>query len=139
MVPRLVRFLARLKLQITIAMSVSVFLSNLSTALQSSAGQAAQEGGALQSALQQGDISTAQNALASIQSSTKSSSQSQASSPQPDNSQLNQAMEDLQTALLTGNISGAQSAFTALQAAFQQMTGGPASQAVSGGTFSALA
>jgi hypothetical protein len=67
------------------------------------------------SALQSGDLSTAQSALASFQQQLQSSSQASSSQPFGNNSQANQDYQSLATALKSGDTSAAQQAFANLK------------------------
>ncbi|HTI98832.1 MAG TPA: hypothetical protein VL527_08000, partial [Dongiaceae bacterium] len=73
---------------------------------------------ALGTALQSGDLSSAQSALANLQqtvSGNSSTSTTSASQPFGKNSQANSDFQTLTSALQSGDLSGAQQAFTSLQ------------------------
>ena len=90
--------------------SISSSSQNVSqTNLQAAFKQRSQDMNALQSALQNGDISAAQTAFATVQKNMPTSGQGSQSGPS------SQAMQSLQSALQKGDISGAQTAFTSLQ------------------------
>src|SRR5664280_393361 len=81
--------------------------------IQSSFKKQSQDFKALQSALQSGDLTSAQQAFASLQKDRPNSTQAAAttSNASGQNSPLANDFQALQTALQTGDISSAQSAF----------------------------
>jgi hypothetical protein len=70
---------------------------------------------ALGSALQSGDISSAQSALSTFQQALQGASQTTASQPFGKNAQATTDYESLTSSLKSGNLTGAQKAFTSLQ------------------------
>jgi outer membrane protein assembly factor BamD (BamD/ComL family) len=92
---------------------------NQTTNQQSGYTQIAQNFQAIGSALQSGDLSSAQSALAAFQQALQGNSQSnsQTSSSQPfgKNSQANKDYQNLTSALQSGNLSTAQKAYASLQ------------------------
>jgi hypothetical protein len=70
---------------------------------------------AIGNALQSGDVSTAQSALATFQRNLPGNSQSPSSQPFGGNSQANTDYNSLAGALQSGDLSGAQQAFASLQ------------------------
>lgn len=82
---------------------------------QNGYGQFGQDFNAIGSALQSGDLSTAQSALATFQQDLQGNSQTPASQPFGKNSQANTAYQSLVSALQSGNLSDAQKAFGSLQ------------------------
>jgi ribosomal protein S20 len=99
--------------------SVSSAQNTYQTDVQSAWKQRAQDFKALQSALQSGDISSAQQAFAALQKDQQSSSQAtsatSATSATGQNSQLANDFQALQSALSSGDLSSAQQAFSALK------------------------
>ena len=104
--------------------NVSSTLTPYQPVVQSPWQQRAQDFKALQSALQSGDLSGAQQAFAALQNNQQTSTQaanpSGASSP---TSQLATDFQSLQTALQAGNLSGAQTAFAAVKQDMQSAGG----------------
>ena len=82
------------------------------TSVQSSFNQRAQDFKALQTALQSGDVTSAQQAFASMQKDMQNSSQAAGatSNPSGQSSQISTDFGTLQSALQSGDLSGAQSA-----------------------------
>jgi hypothetical protein len=70
---------------------------------------------AIGNALQSGNLSSAQSALAAFQQDLPGSSQSPSKQPFGNNSQANTDYQGLTSALQSGDLSGAQKAFTNLQ------------------------
>lgn len=105
---------------------VSSTANPYSTRPQNGSSQAAQAFQAIGSALQSGNLSTAQSALATFQQDLASSSSASASSPsnQPfgSNSQANTSFQSLVSALQAGNLSGAQSAYSSVQDGLKSST-----------------
>ena len=96
--------------------SVSSTLNTYQPDVQSAWRQRTQDFKALQTALQSGDLSGAQQAFAAMQKDQQNSSQAtQASSASSQNSQDAKDFQALQTAFSSGDLSGAQQAFAALQ------------------------
>ena len=87
------------------------------TSVQSSFKQDAQDFKALQTALQSGDVTSAQQAFASLQKDMQKSSPAAAatSTPSGQSSPISTDFQTLQTALQSGDLSGAQSAFATLK------------------------
>jgi|ERR1035437_1083005 iron uptake system EfeUOB component EfeO/EfeM len=87
------------------------------TSVQSSFKQRAQDFKALQTALQSGDVTTAQQAFASLQKDMQTSSKAAGatSNQSSQTSQLGADFQTLQSALQSGDLSGAQSAFATLK------------------------
>jgi hypothetical protein len=85
--------------------------------------QRRQDFNSLASALQSGDLSSAQSALAAFQKDLPSTSQANASQPFGQNSQANTDFQRLQSALQSGDLSGAQKAFASLKTDFQPAQG----------------
>jgi hypothetical protein len=67
------------------------------------------------SALQAGDLSTAQSALATFQQDLQGNSQASANQPFGKNSQANNDFQSLTSALQAGDVKAAQTAFASLQ------------------------
>jgi hypothetical protein len=99
--------------------SVSSATNPYQTTNQNGFAQIAQAFQAVGSALQSGDLSTAQSALASfqqtLQAGAQSNSQTSANQPFGKNSQANTDYQNLTSALQSGSLSGAQQAYTSLQ------------------------
>ncbi|HXP60911.1 MAG TPA: hypothetical protein VN829_10495 [Dongiaceae bacterium] len=95
--------------------SVSSTTSQYQTGVQSPWQQWAKDFNALQSALQNGDLSGAQQAFVSLQQNQQSSSPGSASTASSQNTQLASAFQALQSALSSGNLSQAQQAFASVQ------------------------
>ena len=96
--------------------SVSPALNSYQQEVQSPWKQRAKDFNALQSALQAGDLSGAQEAFAALQKDQPNSSQAaQASSASSQNSQGAKDFQALQSALSSGDLSGAQQAFASLK------------------------
>ena len=70
---------------------------------------------AIGSALQSGDLSTAQSALAAFQQNEPAGSQSATTQPFGKNSQANTDYQTLTAALQSGDLTGAQKAFSSIQ------------------------
>ena len=82
---------------------------------QNGYGQFIQDFQAIGSALQSGDLSSAQSALATFQQNLQGNSQTTSSQPFGQNSQANSDYQNLVSALQSGNLSNAQQAFASLQ------------------------
>jgi len=82
---------------------------------QNGFGQFVQDFQAIGSALQSGDLSTAQSALATFQQDLQGNSQTSSIQPFGKNSQANSDYQNLVSALQSGNLSNAQQAFASLQ------------------------
>jgi hypothetical protein len=78
-------------------------------------GQIARDFHALGSALQSGNLSTAQNALSLFQQDLQSNTQTAAGAPFGQNTQANSDYKNLTSALQSGNLTTAQKAFASLQ------------------------
>ena len=85
------------------------------TNYQAGYGQMVQNFDAVGSALQSGDLATAQSALTTFQQALPGSSSTSASQPFGKNSQANTDYQSLTSSLQSGNLAGAQKAFTSLQ------------------------
>jgi DNA-binding FadR family transcriptional regulator len=70
---------------------------------------------AIGSALQSGDLTTAQSALATFQQDLQTTSQTSASQPFGQNSQANKDYQSLASALQSGDLAAAKKAFASLQ------------------------
>ncbi len=86
---------------------------------QSDLGKIFQDFGAIGSALQSGNLSTAQSALAAFQQAVQGSSQTSSSQPFGSNSQANSDYQTLVSSLQSGDLSSAQKAFASLQTDLQ--------------------
>jgi hypothetical protein len=95
--------------------SVSSATSPYQTTNQTGPSQLIQDFNAVGSALQSGDLSSAQSALATLQQNLPTTSQTSATQPFGNNGQANTDYQSLTTALQTGNLSGAQKAYASLQ------------------------
>jgi hypothetical protein len=95
--------------------SVSSTTNLYQPANQNGFGQFVQDFQAIGSALQSGDLSTAQSALATFQQDLQGNSQTSSSQPFGKNSQANSDYQNLVSALQSGNLSNAQQAFASLQ------------------------
>jgi hypothetical protein len=82
---------------------------------QDDVSQSVQDFQSIGSALQSGDLSTAQSALATFQKDLQSNSQTSASQPFGKNRQANTDYQSLTSALQSGDLSGAQKAFSSLK------------------------
>jgi hypothetical protein len=82
---------------------------------QAGYGQMVQNFNAIGSALQAGDLTTAQSALTTFQQALPGSSSTSASQPFGKNSQANTDYQSLTSSLQSGNLASAQKAFTSLQ------------------------
>jgi outer membrane protein assembly factor BamD (BamD/ComL family) len=115
-------------------MSISAISSSGSSPIssQTSANPLAQDMKTLQSALQQGNTSTAQTAFASLEKDLASSPGGTPAATSP----LGKALQSLSTALQSGSASTAQTAFSALQTAMKtghhHHRGGQSAAALSG-------
>ena len=85
------------------------------TNYQAGYGQMVQNFDAVGSALQSGDLATAQSALTTFQQALPGSSSTSASQPFGKNSQANTDYQSLTSSLQSGNLASAQKAFTSLQ------------------------
>jgi outer membrane protein assembly factor BamD (BamD/ComL family) len=95
--------------------SISSATNPYQTTNQNNIGQFVQDFKAIGSALQSGNLSTAQSALATFQQALPGNSQTSSSQPFGSNTQANTAYQSLTTALQSGNLSTAQQAFASLQ------------------------
>jgi len=95
--------------------SVASATSPYQTTNQSGFSQLVQNFNAIGTALQSGDLSSAQSALTTFQQSVQGSSQATASQPFGKNSQANTDYQSLTSSLQSGNLASAQKAFTSLQ------------------------
>ena len=95
--------------------SVSSTTNPYQTANQNGLTQFIQDFNSLGSALQSGDVSTAQSALATFQQDLPGNSQTQTNQPFGKNSQANTDYQNLTAALQSGDLNGAQKAFASLQ------------------------
>ena len=96
--------------------SVSSAASQYQSAGQNSIGPIAQSFQSIGSALQSGDLSRAQGALASFQQKLETSSPSSASQPFGKSGPASTDYQTLTTALKSGDLSSAQQAYSSLQA-----------------------
>jgi hypothetical protein len=104
--------------------SVSSIANPYQTTNQNGFGQFLQDFKALGGALQSGNLSTAQSALATFQQDLQSnapaaSSQTSANQPFGKNTQANTDFQNLASALQSGDLSSAQKAFASLQTDLQ--------------------
>lgn len=100
--------------------SVSSATNPYQTDTQNPWQQRAQDFKTLQSALQAGDLATAQQAFSSLKQSQPSASPAaSASGASNQNSQVSNDFQALQSALSTGNLSSAQQAFSSLKQSMQ--------------------
>jgi len=90
-------------------------MSNIPSVSSSAKGQITQDFQALGSALQAGNLSHAQSALATFEQALQASSKISASEPFGKNSQANTDFQKLTGALNSGSLTSAQSAFSSLQ------------------------
>jgi len=95
--------------------SVSPVTNPCQTNYQAGYGQMVQNFDAVGSALQSGDLATAQSALTTFQQALPASSASPASQPFGKNSQANTDYQSLTSSLQSGNLGSAQKAFSSLQ------------------------
>jgi hypothetical protein len=95
--------------------SVSPVNNPYQTNYQSGFGQMVQNFNAIGSALQAGDLTTAQSALTTFQQALPGSSSTSASQPFGKNSQANTDYQSLTSSLQSGNLASSQKAFTSLQ------------------------
>jgi ribosomal protein S20 len=95
--------------------SVSPVTNPYQTNYQAGYGQMVQNFDAVGSALQSGDLATAQSALTTFQQALPGSSSTSASQPFGKNSQANTDYQSLTSSLQSGNLASAQKAFTSLQ------------------------
>ena len=95
--------------------SVSPVTNPYQTNYQAGYGQMVQNFNAIGSALQAGDLTTAQSALSTFQQALPGSSSTSASQPFGKNSQANTDYQSLTSSLQSGNLASAQKAFTSLQ------------------------
>jgi len=89
---------------------------------QNSIGNRYQDFAAIGGALQAGDLTSAQAALALFQQGLQSASPSTSTQPFGNNGQANTAYHNLVSALGASNLSGAQSAFASLQSALKPVS-----------------
>src|ERR1700722_19263518 len=99
--------------------SVSSTTNPYQTTNQNDMAQILQDFGAIGGALQSGDLSTAQSALATFQQDLQGNSQTASSQPFGSNTQANTDYKSLVSTLQNGDLSGAQKAFTSLQTDLQ--------------------
>jgi hypothetical protein len=95
--------------------SLSSTASPYQTTSQNGPGQLIQDFNAIGSALQSGDLSSAQSALTTFQQNLQGDSQTSSTGPFGQNSQANTDYQNLTTALKSGDLSGAQKAFASLK------------------------
>jgi hypothetical protein len=95
--------------------SVSSATNPYQTTNQNGFGQIFKDFKAVGSALQTGDLSTAQSALATFQQDLQGNSQTSANQPFGKNSQANSDYQSLASALNSGDLAAAQKAFASLQ------------------------
>lgn len=95
--------------------SVSSTTNPYQPTAQNSMSQVLQDFNAVGSALQSGNVSTAQSALAAFQQDLQSNSQTSANQPFGKNTQANTNYQSLTTALQSGDLSAAQKAFASIQ------------------------
>jgi hypothetical protein len=90
--------------------------------IQNRFNQQAQDFQGLASAIQSGDLSSAQTALTGIQQGIQNNSQGPLAAALSDpNSQISKDFQSLQTALKSNDVSGAQDAFAALKQDFKSL------------------
>jgi len=82
-------------------------------------GKVSQDFGAIGSALQSGDLTTAQSALAAFQQALQGSNQTSTDQPFGSNNQANTDYQTLVSSLQSGDLSSAQKAFASLQTDLQ--------------------
>jgi ribosomal protein S20 len=99
--------------------SVSAAVNPYQTFNQTAATQFMNDLKPVGSALQNGDVSAAQNALAAFQQGLSSGAQSASGNPFGKNTQANTNYNNLSSALQDGDLTGAQTAYTSLQSALQ--------------------
>jgi hypothetical protein len=95
--------------------SVSSATGLYQPANQGSFSQSVQDFQAIGSALQSGDLTSAQSALAAFQQDLPASSQTSSNQPFGANSKANSDYQSLVSALQSGNLSNAQQSFASLQ------------------------
>jgi len=95
--------------------SVPAVTSPYLAASQSDFGQTVQDFNAIGSALQSGDLTTAQSELTTFQQALQGSLSAPATQPFGKNSQANADYQNLTSSLQSGNLAGAQKAFTSLK------------------------
>jgi len=95
--------------------SVSATANPYQSVPQNSFGEILKDFKAIGSALQAGDPSSAQSALATFQQVLQGNGQTQASQPFGQNSQANTDYQSLVSSIQSGDLSGAQKAFSSLQ------------------------
>ena len=88
--------------------------------------QIVQDFNSIGTALQSGNLSTAQSALATFQQDLQNNSQTSTTQPFGNNSQANTDYQSLTSALQSGDLSGAQKAFSSLQTDLQGAGAGKA-------------
>ena len=99
--------------------SVSSVTNPYVPASQNGFGQTVQDFNAIGTALQSGDLSTAQTALTTFQQALQVSTSASTSQPFGKNSQANTDYQNLASSLQSGNLAGAQKAFTSLKTDLQ--------------------
>lgn len=90
-------------------------MSNIPNVSSAATGQISQDFQALGSALQSGNLSHAQSALATFEQDLQASSQAAAGQPFGKNSQANADFQKLTSAVNSGNLTSAQPAYSSLQ------------------------
>jgi len=99
--------------------SVSSVTNPHLSANQSSFGETVQDFNAIGTALQSGDLATAQTALTTFQQALQASLAATTSQPFGKNSQANSDYQSLTSSLQSGNLASAQKAFTSLKTDLQ--------------------
>lgn len=103
------------KIHMSSISSISSATNPYLTSSQSPQAQLFTDFKAIGSALQTGDLSTAQSALSTFQQALQNNSQTSASQPFGKNSQANTDYQNLVASLQSGDLSGAQKAFASVQ------------------------
>ena len=130
----------------SVSSAANPYLTGLSTALQAGIGQSIKDFQSIGAALQSGNLTSAQTALAAIQkdfqavtqsAATTSSGTAAATQPFGTNTQANTDFQTLTNSLKSGDLTGAQKAFASLQTDLKAgLTGGSAATGTSSSTFS---
>jgi hypothetical protein len=121
----------------SVSSAANPYLTGLPTAIQANFGQTIQDFQAIGVALQSGNLTSAQTALAAIQKDFQTGTQSASITPFGTNTQANTDFQTLATSLKAGNLTGAQTAFASLQTDLQaSLAGGLTSTGTSGSSFS---
>jgi len=99
----------------SVSSAAKPYLTDLASAIHTNFGQTIKDFQALSAALQSGNLTNAQTALAALQKDFPASLQSAASQPFGNNSQANTDFQNLTSALKSGDLTGAQKAFASLE------------------------